>query len=52
MGPDLGPLLHHHHGGVRGQLLEADRRGEPGRPGADHDDVELHGLARRQILDG
>ena len=28
-----------------GELLQADRGGEPGRAGADDDDVEIHALA-------
>jgi hypothetical protein len=45
MRADLGALFHHDDGDVRRELLEPDRGGEPGRPGADDDDVELHRLA-------
>src|SRR5258708_4236933 len=50
MGPDLGPLLHHHHGGFRRDLLEAARRRGPGWTGPDHAHVEFHGLTGRQLL--
>ena len=50
MGADFGAFLDDDDAGVRCQLLQADRRGEPGRPGADHDDVVIHRLARRQIV--
>ncbi len=33
-----------------GELLQADGGGEPGRARADDDHVELHGLARRQLV--
>ena len=52
MGADLGALLHHHHGGLGGELLEPDRGGEPGRAGPDHHHVELHRVARRQVRCG
>ena len=49
MRADLGALLQHDDGELLallgGKLLQPDRRGEPGRSGADNDDVELHGLA-------
>ena len=45
MGADLGALLDHDDGGFRRELLEPDRGGKPGRPGADDDHVELHRLA-------
>ena len=49
MGADLGALLQHHHRDVLallgGKLLQPDCGSEPSRPGADNDDVELHGLA-------
>ena len=37
--------------GRRGELLQADRGGEARRPGADHDHVVFHPLARRPLLD-
>ena len=49
MGADLGALLHHDDGGVGRDLLEPDRGGKAGRPGADDDDVEFHRLARRKL---
>ncbi len=49
MGADLGALLHHDDRGVGRELFEPDRRGKSGGSGADHDDVELHRLARRQF---
>ena len=49
MRADLRALLQHHHGDFLAllgrELLEPDRRGEPGGAGADNDDVEFHGLA-------
>ena len=49
MRADLRALLQHDDGeliaALGGKLLQPDRRGEPGRSGADDDDVELHGLA-------
>ena len=50
MGADLGALLDHHHRDVGRKLLEPDRGGEPGRPGADDHHVELHRLAGGQLL--
>ena len=50
MGADFGAFLDDDDAGVRRQLLQADRRGEPRRPGADDDDVVIHRLARRQIV--
>ena len=44
---DLAALLDQAHARVRRQLLEPDRRRQPGRAAADHHDVELHGLALR-----
>ena len=49
MGADLGAFLHHHDGFVRGELLQPDRGGEPGRPGADNDGVEFHRLPGRKL---
>ena len=49
MGADLGALLDDDDGGVRRELLQADRGGEARRPGADNHDVEFHRLARRQF---
>ena len=49
MGADFGALFHHHDGGVGRGLLEPDRRGKPGRAGADHDHVEFHRLACGKI---
>ena len=49
MRADLRALLQHDDGeliaSLGGKLLQPDRGGEPGRSGADNDDVELHGLA-------
>ena len=54
MGADLRAFLEHHHGNVvallGGKLLQPDGGGEPGRPGADNDDVELHGLAFGNVV--
>src|SRR5262249_40435567 len=47
---DLGPLFDHGHSDVGRNLFEPDRRGEPGGPGADDHDVELHRLAGGQFL--
>ena len=47
---DLGALLDHDDGDVGRELLEPDRRRQPGRTGADDDDVELHRFARRQLV--
>ena len=49
MGADLGALFDHDDAEIGIELLEADRGGEPGRPGADDHDVELHRLAGGQI---
>ena len=49
MRADLGALLDHHDAEFGIELLEADRGREPGRPGADDHDVELHRLAGGQI---
>ena len=49
MGADLGALFHHDDGDVRRELLEPDRGGKAGRPGADDDDVELHRLAGGKV---
>ena len=46
---DLGALLQHDDGKVGPELLQADGRGEAGRPCADHHDVELHRFARRRL---
>ncbi len=45
MRADLGPLLHHHHGDVRIDLLEPDGGGEAGGAGADNNNIEFHRLA-------
>ena len=46
MRADLGALLQHHDGDAPAiELLQPDRGGEAGRPGADDDDVEFHRLA-------
>ena len=46
MGADLRALLDHADADIavlrRRQLLQPDRRREPGRTGAHHDDVECH----------
>ena len=49
VGADLGALLHHDDGFVRRQLLEPDRGGKAGRPGADNDGVEFHRLPGRKL---
>ena len=47
---DLGAFLQDADGdvlaGFGGELLQADRGGEAGRPGADDDNVVFHGFAR------
>ncbi len=54
MGADLGALLDDAYakfalaGGRK--LLQTDRRGKAGRPGADDHDVVLHPLALRPLL--
>ena len=49
MRADLAALLQHHDGDVLAgfgrELLEPDRRGEPGGACADDHHVEFHGLA-------
>jgi hypothetical protein len=50
MGADLGALFHHHHAEIGVELLQADGRAQAGRTGADDDNVEFHGFARRQRL--
>src|SRR4029077_16614148 len=49
MRADLRALLQHDDGeliaSLGGKLLQPDRRGEPGRSGADNNAVELHGFA-------
>ena len=45
MRADLRALLHHDDGRFRRELLQPDRGGKAGRPGADDDDVEFHRLA-------
>ena len=51
----LGALLEHRHRQLRaafgGQLLEADRRGQAGRAGADDHDVDLHRFAGAELLE-
>jgi hypothetical protein len=47
---DLGALLDHDHAEVGRELLEPDRGGEPGGPGADDHHVELHRLAGGQLF--
>ena len=42
MRADLGALFQHDHGDLGIELLQADRRREPGRPGADDHHVEFH----------
>ena len=49
MRADLGTLLHHDDGGFGRELLEPDRGGKAGRPGADDDNVELHRLASGKV---
>ncbi len=49
MRADLGALLDHDDGLVRRELLQPDRGGKAGRPGADDDDVEFHRLAGRKL---
>ncbi len=49
MGADLGALLDHDDGFVRRKLLEPDRGGKAGRPGADNDGVEFHRLPGRKL---
>jgi hypothetical protein len=44
---DRGSFLQHAHRQFGLALLEADRRGEPGGPTADHGDVVLHHIALR-----
>ena len=46
----LEPFLDHDHAKVGRHLLEPDRCGEPGRAGADDDDVELHRFPGGQIV--
>src|SRR5262249_5208110 len=50
MRPDFRSLLDHDHAGVGRNLLEPDRRSEPGGARADNHDGELHRLAGGQIL--
>ena len=45
---DRRALLDHHHRDIRVERLQADRCGQPGRAGADDDDVVLHQLSGRQ----
>jgi hypothetical protein len=45
MRADLGTFLHHNHGNIRIDLLEADRGRKPGGTGADNDHIEFHCLA-------
>ena len=47
---DFRPLLHHDDRQIGIELLQPDRGGEAGRPGADDHDVEFHGFARRQFF--
>jgi hypothetical protein len=48
VGADLRALLDDDHAALGRQLFEADRRREPGGPGADDHHVIFHRLARRQ----
>ena len=50
MRADLGTLLDHDDAQIGIELLQPDRRGQAGRPGADDDDVEFHGLAGRKFF--
>ena len=50
MRADLGTLLHHDDVEIGIELLQPDRRGQAGRPGADDHDVEFHGFARRKFF--
>jgi hypothetical protein len=45
----LGALFEHHHRQIGLDLLEPDRRAQPGRPGPDDDHVVFHGLARAML---
>ncbi len=49
MRADFGALFHHDDGGIRRKLLEPDRGGKAGRPGADDDNVKLHRLAGGKV---
>jgi hypothetical protein len=49
VGADLGALFHHHDADIRRNLFQPDRSGEPGRAGANDDDVKFHTFAGRQL---
>ena len=49
MRADLRALLDHDDAELGVELLQADRGGEPGGPGADDHDVEFHRLAGGQF---
>ena len=49
MRADLGALLDHDDGFVRRKLLEPDRGGKAGGPGADNHGVEFHRLPGRKL---
>src|SRR5580704_2421590 len=50
MRADFGSLLDHDDRQIGIELLQPDRGGKARRPGADDDDVEFHGFARRQFF--
>ena len=47
---DFGALLDDDDGNIRRNLLEPDRRRQARGTGANHDDVEFHGLAGGQFV--
>jgi hypothetical protein len=52
VGAHLGALLDHHHRAVGRELLEPDRRRQPGRAGSHDHHVDIHRLAGGQFGHG
>ena len=50
MRADFRAFFDDDHREIRRKLLESDRGGEPGRPGANDHHIELHRLAGGQLL--
>ena len=50
MRADFGTLLNYDDAEIGIELLQPDRGGKARGPGADDDNVEFHGFARRQFF--